>query len=314
MAKAESPRRSDASRARASQKRAAQRARILQEVVADLERDRGTRAAKLCRNGQDHGLFPTGNGLRRWLLKSIGKEATGKLVDAFARFPCFYCENGLETCETCNGRGTIADSLICEVCAGLSVTRCGFCDGSGFVTNNVVPPGLRVVVLAERVNRASSRIKTLLDKPVPQDAPTDPVGVAKRCAKQLLDLSRQMGVFENTVVAAKDLAQAHPRSKEKLAKIVGLCCHAAVDARQRIRELAEQMSRCSKLQAEAPDVDESVRRRAERGAEFYESLAASETLAGTALEHPYLQRAVARLSRSGSRKNRPSRKRSSGEQ
>jgi len=307
MAKTTSPRRSDASRARASQKRAAQRARVLKEVVADLERGRGTRAAKVFCNGQDHGLFPTGNGLPRWLLKSIGKEATGKLVDAFARFPCFYCENGLEPCETCNGRGTIADSLICEACAGLSVTRCGFCDGSGFVTNNVVPPGLRVVVLTERTNWASDRIKTLLQKPVPKGASTDPVKAAKRCAMQLLDLGRQMGVFENTVVAAKDLAQTHPRSKQKLAKLVGLCCQTAVDAQTRIWELAGQMSMCSKVQAEAPDVDESVRRRAERGAAFYESLAASKTLAGTALEHPYLQRAVAKLSRA-------SRKRSRGEQ
>ena len=276
--------------------------------MAELERGRGTKAAKLFRDGQDHGLFPTGNGLPRWLIKTIGKEATGKLVDAFTQFPCFYCKERLEACVSCDGRGTIAGDMICEACVGLGVTRCGFCDGSGWITYNVVPPGLRLVVLAERVNRACSHIEKLLQKPVPKNTSDDPVKAAKQCAKQLLVLNRQLGVFENAIVASKDLARTHPSSKKKLVKIIRLCCRTAVEAQKRVRQMAKQMGVCSKEKAKDPDVNSSVRKRAVKGSKFYESLAASETFAGTTLEHPRLQQAVAKLSRKDSTGNRTSTK------
>ncbi len=304
LAKTENCQASDGSRTRARQKRDGQRARLLQSVVNELERGRGTRAAQLFRDGQAHDLFPTGNGLARWLIKSIGKEATGKLVDAFAQFPCFYCKRGLEPCEACDGHGAIAGPMICEACAGLGVARCEFCDGSGWVTNNVVPPGLRLIVLAERVNRARSHIETALQKPVPKNVSADPVKDAKRCAKQILEVNRQMGVFENAVEVSKELLRTHPSSKEKLAKIVGLCCRAAVEAQVRVRELTKQMSVCSKAQAETVDDDATVRKRAEKGAAFYESLATSKTFAGTTLEHPYLQQAATKLSRRRSKADR----------
>lgn len=297
MPRARSHTTSDPNRDSAKQRRDSQRARVLQSVVNELERDRGTQAVQLFREGQDHGLFPTGTGLPRWLIKTIGREATGKLVDAFAQFPCFYCEKGLERCEACAGHGTIAGGMICEACAGLSVTRCGFCDGSGWITNNVVPPGLRLVVLAERVNRACGHVASLLQKPVPTNASAEPAKAAKRCAKELLDLNRQLGVLENAVVASKDLARTHPSSKEKLVKTVGMCCRAAANAQTRVRELVKQMSVCSKEQAEASELDSAVRERAEKGSTFYESLASSKTFAGTALEHPRLQQAVAKLGR-----------------
>jgi hypothetical protein len=291
-------------------KRDRQRIRVLRNIVDELEHGRRTTAAKHFREGQDHRLFPTGNGLPRWLIKSIGKEATGKLVDAFAQFPCFYCKKGLETCETCDGRGTIAGGIICEACAGLGVIRCSFCDGSGWVTYNVVPPGLRLTVLAERVNRASGEIETLLQKPAPKNASADPVKAAERCTKQMLDLNRQLGVLENAVVASKDLARTHPSSKQKLAKIAEACCHAAVEAQARVRLLAKQLAVCSTVQAEAVDADAAVRKRAKKGAAFYESLAASETLAGTALEHPFLQRAVAKLCQTDAAEGRAGRRKS----
>jgi hypothetical protein len=300
----------DPNRISAKQKRDSQRARILQSVVEELDRGRGDQAARLYLDGQAHGLFPTGNGLPRRLTKTIGKEATGKLVSAFAQFPCFYCRKGLEPCEACDGLGSVASGTICEACAGLGAARCGFCDGSGWVTYNVVPPGLRLSVLAERVNRASGRIEALLQKPVPKNASADPAKAAERCTKQMLDLNRQLGVLENAVVALRGLARAQPSSKERLAKIAGACCRAALEAQARIRLLAKQMAVCSKLQAEAADADEAVGKRAKKGAAFYESLAATETLTGTALEHPYLQREVARLSHAGPAKNRTGRRNS----
>jgi hypothetical protein len=124
----------------------------------------------------------------------------------------------------------------------------------------------------------------------------------------MLDLNRQLGVFENAVLASKDLARTHPSSKEKLAKITKACCRAAVQAQARVRLLAEQLAKCYTVQAEAADADAPVRKRAKKGAAFYESLAASDTLAGTALEHPFLQRAIAKLCQTGPAKSQAGRK------
>ncbi|MBN2446988.1 MAG: hypothetical protein JXO22_09695 [Phycisphaerae bacterium] len=277
------------------------RDRVMQGVLAKLERGRSTQAVKLFRNAQDHDLFPTGSGLHRWLNKSIGKEATAKLIDAFVRFPCFYCKHGLESCEVCDGRGTISGAILCEACAGLGVARCGFCDGSGWVTNNIVPPGLRVVVLAERVSRARKHLEVTLSKPISKGMPSDPVQAAKRCAKQILHVNRQLGVFENTIVTTRKVVESHPRSKEKLAKIIGVCCRGTLAGQERVRELAQRMSDYSKEIAESVNVDETIRERAASGAAYYESLAKSATFAGTSLDHPYLRRTLRKLARQRSK-------------
>jgi hypothetical protein len=215
----------------------------------------------------------------------------------------------MEACEACDGRGTVAGNVICQPCTGLGVSRCGFCDGSGLVTYNIVPSGLRLAVLTNRVNMALSRVEELFQKPVPQNSAADPIAVAKRCAKQILSLNRELGVFENAVVTAKDLIRTHPSSKGKITKIIGSYCRTAAAAYERIRKLAEQVGESSKAQAETPGVDSAVRDRAKKGAEFYDALAKSKKFNGTSLEHPYLWRSLANLSRK-TRKGRPASKES----
>jgi hypothetical protein len=278
-------------------KRDEHRARTLRKVLDELKWDRGTHAAQLFRDAEARGLFPAGDNLPRWLIRTIGKNAMAKLVNAFVQFPCFCCSDGLQTCEACDGSGTVAGESFCETCAALGTERCRFCGGSGWVTYGVVPPGLRLTVMTERVNRASRHVAMLLQKPIPQDTAHDPVTTAKQCATQLLELNRGLGTIENAVAASKDLARLHPDTKDRLARLVGLCCRVARQGQVRVRQLVRQMGICSEAQAEAADTDTEARRRVEKGARFYASLAASKSLAGTTLEHPLLQRAIAKKTR-----------------
>ena len=283
--------------AHAKKKRDRQRAHFLKALARELERGHGTKAAQLFLDGQAHAILPTGKSLPQWLAKTLGKEQTGKLVEAFAKAPCFYCKKGLLPCDGCDGRGLFAGGVICETCAGLGVIRCAFCDGSGWVTGDIVPVGLRFLVVAERAIQAHGRIRVLLRKPVPKSIPGNPAESAKRCAFLLLEINRQMGVLENTVMAARNLARMYPGSKRQIAKIVGASCQAAVEARVRIRELLKQMGVCCKLRAEAANRNSAVRKRAMEGYGFYESLAASKTFTNTAFGHPYLQAAIERIGR-----------------
>jgi hypothetical protein len=181
--------------------------------------------------------------------------------------------------------------MICEVCIGLKVGRCDFCDGSGWVTMNLVPEGLRTLVLRKRIGWACREIDALLKRSLPQASRNKATAIAKRCARLVLELNRSIGVLENGVVAAKSLSSTNERSQGGHARIVRTSCQAAARAELRVRELIRQMGACFRLQAEQAGESLSPSKHQGQAAEFYESLAASKTLAGTCLEHPFLKEA-----------------------
>jgi hypothetical protein len=279
-----------------TEKRDVQRARVLQSVRAELEARRPAKAARVFLNGDAHNIFPKGAGLRPWLAKTIGKQQVGELVTSFARFPCFYCKKGLQPCERCEGSGHLPGAEICGACAGLSVTRCEFCDGSAWATITVVPAGLQPLVASERAKLAAERVDALLARPLPQPSQRDPVKSAKSCAGLLLEVNRQLGVFENVVVAVQALLRTQPESKRLLVQILGRSCRAGAAAEGRVRELISQLAACSKLQADTAR-PAKLRKLATAGAAYYEELAKSDAFAGTPFDHPFLRSAVRRAGR-----------------
>jgi hypothetical protein len=295
MAKTRIRKPSERNRARRQGTTDARVARVLRDVKSELDRGRGTKAAKLYLDAQAHDLLPTGADLPAWLARTLGKAATAKLVEAFAHFPCFYCKNGIAPCEKCEGHGQIGGGVICEVCLGLKAARCEFCDGSGWVAMNLVPEGLRPLVLRERMDWACRQIDALLKRAVPQASRNEAAAIAKRCARLVLDLNRNIGILENGVVAAKSSSSTNKRSQGGGARIVRTSCQAAAKAELRIRELIRQMGRTFRLQAEQADESVSRPKHLRQAAEFYDSLAASKTLAGTCLEHPFLREAAKEL-------------------
>jgi len=265
---------------------------LLRKVLSELNRGRGSEAARLLLDVESRSPVPQETDLVEWLSARIGAKPTAKLVDAFVHLPCFYCKKGRSKCETCEGRGYLRDDMICDRCIGLGIERCDFCDGSGWVTIGDIPPDLKSPVLMRRVKIAFARIEGILRR-VPSIVSGNRAPASFRNAAQLLiNLDRQMGVLENAVTAAKDVTDSQPDRAKEMAKLVRACVRAAVKVWPKATALIQHMANGSRREVEGADSQSGARARAERRAELCESLAASDMLSGTSLERPFLRRAV----------------------
>lgn len=227
--------------------------------------------------------------LTPWLSKQFGTTGAKKLLQALTHFPCFYCKRGLTRCTACGGRGHAAGEWPCDTCLALGYRRCDFCDGSGWVTYNFIPMGLRLSVIIARVQTAASELKALLQQP----DPAAKGGSAKDAASQLLALNRLAGIFENALDATRAFKNS-AAGKQVALKIRKSCVVSW-------KRLTPRILACLKaLQADAArqaaSGPESKRKYAERKAGLYEKLATAKRFAstGTALDHPFLTRAAAK--------------------
>jgi hypothetical protein len=262
--------------------------RFALRLKACLKNDRPTDAVRLFMDGVAHELVPDRPDLARWLMEVVGRVETLRLARAFALQGCFYCKNGLERCDACDGRGYYRDRTICERCLGVGVAACDFCAGSGWVTYNYVPVGLRLLVILERARAAAGEAGTLLRKPVPAVSERSPREMGKALAKELMQLNRLLGVFENAVTTAEKLLALEATIAPAVRKLVKTCLHTARKLKARTRGVLRGLAQFARLQSTRA-AGPAARTVAARRAKFYESLVASEDFLGSGLHHPRLQ-------------------------
>lgn len=222
------------------------------------------------------------------LTKSLGAERTAALIAAFAEHSCMVCKRGLLLCEECAGKGHVGDNRVCDLCVGLGTANCDFCSGSGWITYNYVPEGLRAAVVLARSKLALAEGQELLKTPIPNPGERSASGGRKQLAQQLLRLNRILGVFNNALGVAQNPPGAGPAAAETLKKVEAACSKAAQRMIRRVRQLLSLLAEASLAEAERA-TDSSKRELAERRATFYEALANSADFIGTGLYHVYLR-------------------------
>ena len=262
--------------------------RFAQRLKATLKSDRAPDAVRLFMDGVAHELVQDRPDLARWLMKVVGRTETLRLAKAFALKECFYCKSGLERCDACDGRGYHRDGAICERCVGLGVAACDFCTGSGWVTYNYVPAGLRLPVILERARAATGKAKALLRKAIPTVSERSSRETGKALAKELVQLNRLMGVFENAIVAGEKLVAYDSETEPGVRKLVNTCLHAARELQTRTRHVLRGLADFARLESTRA-AKPAARTVAARRAKFYDGLVASENFLGSGLYHAHLQ-------------------------
>jgi len=271
--------------------------KLIQRIVAKLKRGNGLEAMSLFAEGKAHHILPATPDLPLQLVELMGKEMADKLITVFVHSPCPFCKKGGATCENCDGHGHIDHEMVCTDCLGLGLIKCDFCDGSGWSTIDSIPSELRALVLYQRTKVAKIRIKKILVRPIPDIARYKPVIILKKCAQLLMDLNRYIGVLENTVTGKNELVKSRYWSPKKVKKIVATCIQVSVDAEKKAREIIKYMGQVAQRQTENPDEDSDTQKLAAVRTEFYESLLDSSNIfSGTNLEHPFLDKAIKKLS------------------
>jgi hypothetical protein len=270
--------------------------RFRQGLVAALAAGRSADAIRIFGEGLAHGVVPKGVQLHRWLQANLGKQVITELVAAYAKQPCFACDSGMESCESCDGHGRWKDGAICDRCVGIGVARCAFCNGTGLVTHNAIPAGLQLHVMVRRVALATSELEAVLKQPLPQLSHAAPHSALKECARQLKQVDRPMGALENALLFLRERVQARPREKGTLAKVMKFVLRHAVAGTVRTRAIVKCMARSAECEAQSQRQLRGARRLAARRASFYKSLLTSvRGFSNTGLDRPLLSRAVKRL-------------------
>lgn len=234
-----------------------------------------------------HGLAARQPELFQLVVSQLGKARAELLIAAFARHTCMGCKRGLLLCEECNGKGVFGKGSICDRCIGLGAANCGFCAGSGWITYNYVPPGIRVPVVTERVKLAARQATEAMAEALPQS--DDPPLTRKELARRLLEFNRLMGAFDNALEVTRHPPVSSKSAASALKVIREVALKAAGRIERRIRQLLALLVQDALSRRERADT-EAARTIEKRRARFYHSLAKSPDFKRTCLRHVYLHR------------------------
>ena len=250
------------------------------KVDSLLRAGHGQRAAELLVNSLAQHTWPAELPVAQWLEQSLGDDTRARLISAFAHYPCFVCDNGFERCQPCGGSGFTAVAQVCVACIGLGSRRCDFCNGAGLATYNVVPLELRARVTVSRASRGAKYLKALVQKR-PRDL------TEATASRYLIDMNKLLGVLENAVIAARQLADVGMLPHAVAANMFAACSKPAAAAEIRVRETLQRLARHHADAAAAlPPVDaENARAKGE----FYSMLSQSDGFEGTGIAHPFLR-------------------------
>jgi|GEM_PF-1346765 len=276
---------------------------ILERMNTAMASHRHAEAARLFKEGQSCRAIPADGDLAEWLEKSLGTRGTRLLARAFAETPCFFCRNGRESCERCDGDGRLGDAMVCETCLGLGITRCAYCDGSGWVVLDYVPTVLALPVLTSRTNTAIDELKALVRQPIPEPARRNSKEALKRSGATLMTANSLLGVLENTVTAVKRFGDLPSEAQAHANKLVETSVRAATTAEQYVRKTLKRMATQARIMAESSAQDSVELAFATTSAVYYEKLVGSEDYSSTSLDHPFLRKAMSQY-REGKKKKR----------
>ena len=258
-------------------KRPGVRNQAVRSIESQLDAGEGQLAARAVLAAVAHDTLPGGLRPNEWL-QGLSEQRQGKLIAAFAQYPCFACRNGQESCDTCGGSGFSAAARVCSACAGFGEKRCDFCSGSGLAAYSVMPIELWSKVIMARARRAMHYLKKLAAQPIPD------AEAAMRT--RLLDMNKLLGVLENAVAAARQLEASEAAGPDVAAQFSGFCRPYVAAGMHAMRETLAALSRHVRQAASTlPPVDAE---NAIAKAEFYEDLAGSTAFGGTGLSHPFL--------------------------
>jgi hypothetical protein len=226
----------------------------------------------------DHHL-PQGQPLAAWLTRTLGTVPTRQLIAACAEYPCFVCNGGYEVCENCAGQGSTRNTL-CEPCLGFGVCHCKFCGGSGWVTINFVPQGLRFLTAVQRIRTARKRMARL----VGAQATLDRMSRHEKhiCRKDrvalILRWNRLLAVFENAVLALRLSCTQEPMKAAWRDQWISRCARYGLCVDRHIRQILGQLAR--------------HRQTSLLDAAFYAQLRQNPSY-NAELEHPFLRQSMA---------------------
>jgi hypothetical protein len=272
---------------------------LAQELASAMRCGQHAIAAQFVIQAEADGEFQRCSDVPQWLVAALGKLEAGKLLDALARSGCPACSRGYTVCEQCRGGGSSEQTRVCDRCAGLGVTPCEFCGGSGLIGSEVFPAALQPAVAIDRAARAVRHIARLTQDPLLRPETDGASRTPKRWKRLLLELEREFRGLGNALMVVEQTQKLRPGVRSRLARAVPAFVRAARKANLAIRVCLDALGKGARHDAAMAGAGSSSRTWAENRAAFYESLSRSDAFEGTGFDRTVLNRLIDKLAEPG---------------
>jgi hypothetical protein len=128
-------------------------ARVTSAIEAFASAAKTRRIADICEAYQR--LKASVNGLRIEQIlpladRALGQSALAMVASAYSHERCFMCTEGSVPCDSCSNEDAETRAH-CQRCHATGMTTCGFCGGTGWVGNDVIPHELSHAVWTSRL-------------------------------------------------------------------------------------------------------------------------------------------------------------------
>lgn len=258
---------------------------ILEELREAVYADDYKAAVQLLRYADSGGRLRSDPGVLKSLQAAVGAKHAAAVVRAFASDECRYCAGGRDRCRDCGGKGYGPGGKLCGECSGLGVTRCPFCNGTGFAGYDFVPRGLQPAVLAVRVDLAERRLAELIDQSAETDAPSAAL------ARRMLDIDRCRGVLANAVEQARLYGRSAPNapvlfSSEARATIEMRARHANAQAERTLRQILLAIAQEYAARAQRTNANDRRKHLYAHHAKTFAHLSGTDHFTDSALQTP----------------------------
>ena len=229
----------------------------LKDLVDALEAGRNADAVALYLSTRVQAAVPRTNQFLADLEGVIGRPAVQRLVIAFATFRCLYCYRGFSRCERCQGSGHAElRSDACLSCLGLGAGTCDFCGGSGLVTYNFAPAGLRPAIASVRTQSAVRQVEKWRGQPTAPASSLAPRAARRLIVDQLTTTSRAVAILRNAAELSRGLRRTNAAATRLTNELFTRSTRTARRAQVRLAMLYQRLAELSRMVADGESNDQ----------------------------------------------------------
>jgi len=172
---------------------------VVRAIQTFAEAAKTRRVENICQAYQSLKSSADGLGINKVLTLAdefLGHSAILLVISAYSHERCFMCDHGVLPCEMCGEGEQVDDDRECLRCNSTGLSPCEFCEGTGWVGNDVIPKELLRAVWKSRLKHTQHVLEEYARKYTPKI-------LSELAKRNINDEQRREAITQTIRLAAK---------------------------------------------------------------------------------------------------------------